>query len=385
MIIPLEGLKRENDIILKVQSYLSEQYGYNFKVAKSLPYVNPVLAKLSKKWSKYLFYQHKKHIKVNGQDVMVYPWFLLPTSNVWINYWLIPFNYLMCKYKLFKELDEYVGDIDLIIAQNTIPDSILAYWLSKRYSVPFIVNERQQENLVDLQKKIPLLKQVFKKAKRILTPNPSISKRLIKGRKVELIPHPVESYFFDYKDERSSDGVPEFITVARLLDWKNIDMVIMALSRMKKEGFNFIYNIAGDGPERDKLQELIQKEGLQNNVSLVGFLSHDELLSYYRKANVFILPSYPETFGRAFIEAAASGCLIVGHKKTGVEGLFTHNESAIFVDKDTIVNELRDFFASFQKGSFLYMVNNSKKIAESMTWEKIGKLYHNIFTEAVTE
>jgi glycosyltransferase involved in cell wall biosynthesis len=43
------------------------------------------------------------------------------------------------------------------------------------------------------------------------------------------------------------------------------------------------------------------------------------------------LPSYPETFGRAYIEAAASGLLPIGIKQTGIFGHFS-NEEAIFLD-----------------------------------------------------
>ena len=47
-IIPLEGLKRENDIVLRIQDYLKKEYNHEFVVAKSLPFARKQLGKVSR-------------------------------------------------------------------------------------------------------------------------------------------------------------------------------------------------------------------------------------------------------------------------------------------------------------------------------------------------
>ena len=91
-IIPLEGLKRENDIVLRIQDHLKNHYGYEFVIAKSLPFTPKILGLFSKRWKKYNQYIKKGDAKIQGYHALIYPWLMPPTSNLWINYLIIPLN-----------------------------------------------------------------------------------------------------------------------------------------------------------------------------------------------------------------------------------------------------------------------------------------------------
>ena len=107
-IIPLNGLKRENYIVFSIQDYLNKQYGYEFTIAKSLPYAPWFLGLFSKKWKKYQELYSNKEIIVRGYETTLFPWLTPPSSNFRLNYFLLPVNLLWFKYKIQKNLKTFI-------------------------------------------------------------------------------------------------------------------------------------------------------------------------------------------------------------------------------------------------------------------------------------
>ncbi|WP_441000660.1 glycosyltransferase family 4 protein [Fodinibius sp. SL11] len=378
-IIPLKGLKRENDIILRIQDYLKDNYGYDFTIAMSLPYVPFILSLINDKWKKYRDYQHKRQLKVQGHDTVIYPWLLPPTSNFWLNYFLIPVNWVWYIFVVQKKIFQEAKNADLLLTQNLIPDAILAYWLHKKYDTPYIINIRGKSE--KYWYKLPVLRSVIKNASQVITHSPTNYQLFKDDYEIELVPHPVDDIF--YFDGNNEYSYPKLISVCRLLSLKNIDKVIYALSKLKKQGQNFEYCIVGDGPRMKSLKELVIELGLVNEVSFEGYLSREKVAAQLKDSNVFIMPSNPETLGRAFLEAAASGCLIIGHQNTGVDGLFTHQESAIFVNEDTVYKGLKTVFENLNTMSNYR--EKSQKIVKNLKWDKIGSIYDDIFTKSYNQ
>ena len=242
-IIPLEDLKRENDIVLRVQDYLQKEYGYEFKIAKSLPYVNKVLAAHSRKWERYLEYQKVGLTNVQGYQTLVYPWIAPPTSKFWINYLFVPLNWIWFKVHLQKKFSVLAKNADLFVAQNTIPDALVAYWLHEKYGKPYLLNLRG-----NIQRKfifLPLFDNVFKKAFKVITHSPTIYNNLKQSINIRLLPHPVDEKFFS--EEKMEFSSMKLVSVCRLLRLKNIDWVISALASLNQKGYKFEYHIVGDG------------------------------------------------------------------------------------------------------------------------------------------
>lgn len=379
-IIPLEGLRRENDIILRIQDYLQEKYAFKFKIAKSLPYVNKLLAMLNNKWPKYFEYQKKGMFKVQGHQLLVYSWLAPPTSNFWINYFLVPFNWIWFKLVVHSKLYEWAKNSDIYLAQNMFPDSLIAYWLYKKYKKPYILNVRGKFKTITIY--LPLLKKVFRDASAIITHSPSNFIKLKKIINIQLLPHPVDGIFFlNSKKDYSS---LKLISVCRLLSLKHIDWVINTLAALDKKGYNFEYHIVGDGPEFENLKNLTNLSNLNNKILFHGFLKQQQVQKLLSESHVFIMPSFPETLGRVFLEASASNCLCVGHEQSGIDGLLEHQESAIFVNRDTILKEMENIFNNFSADYVEQYVNNAKKIVNQLTWEKIGKRYHALFIQTLS-
>ena len=115
----------------------------------------------------------------------------------------------------------------------------------------------------------------------------------------------------------------KFITAANLIKRKNIDLILKAL--VKFRAYNFSLDVIGDGPKKKSLIKLCNQLRLEDKVRFYAKMPQDELIDKMKEANVFILPSVNETLGLVYLEASASGCLCIGTKGTGIDGVLHDN------------------------------------------------------------
>jgi len=92
-----------------------------------------------------------------------------------------------------------------------------------------------------------------------------------------------------------------------------LENLIAALPLMEIGLGNIQLYIGGKGPLREELEALIEKHNLQKNVELLGFISEEDLLTYYQSADLFVLPTiFLEGFGLVTVEALACGTPVLG-------------------------------------------------------------------------
>jgi glycosyltransferase involved in cell wall biosynthesis len=97
------------------------------------------------------------------------------------------------------------------------------------------------------------------------------------------------------------------LMVSRLERRKNIEESLRALSTI--DGAEYEAQIAGEGTERTRLEELARSLGVK--IDFLGRVSEDALLSLYHRAGIFLTSSYSEGFGLSLLEAMASGCAVI--------------------------------------------------------------------------
>ena len=109
---------------------------------------------------------------------------------------------------------------------------------------------------------------------------------------------------------------PVILFVGRLIWKKGVDILIDALSGLCPR-WDLQLVVAGDGPEKARLQMQVQRAGLGEHVRFVGFQQPRDLPQWYCAADVFVLPSRTEPWGVVVLEALASGVPVVVTEKVG--------------------------------------------------------------------
>jgi len=96
---------------------------------------------------------------------------------------------------------------------------------------------------------------------------------------------------------------------SRLTEEKRIDIGLKAFAKVLKKFPKVGLIIAGSGPERRYLENVVHELGLTDHVVFIGW--QNDLVSLYKTADVFLLTSEYEGYGMTLVEAAAAGCPIV--------------------------------------------------------------------------
>lgn len=109
-----------------------------------------------------------------------------------------------------------------------------------------------------------------------------------------------------------------FLSVARMIPWKRIDLSIALADILNKKGYDFEYDIIGEGPLYDDLYKQILKCGLTDKVFFRGRVDNNKVHEYMREADIFIFTSNKrEGWGAVLNEAMSNGCACVASDLIG--------------------------------------------------------------------
>lgn len=152
-----------------------------------------------------------------------------------------------------------------------------------------------------------------------------------------------------------------FITAANFIKRKNIHILLNAFAKFAS--YDFELKVVGDGPELKNLQKLSIKLNLQNKIHFTGKLTHEKVLEEMKTAQIFILPSINETLGLVYLEAAACGCLCIGTKNTGIDGIFNDNINCFLCEPTVLgVQKVLDKTFRLTNDDFKNLLTNRKLV-----------------------
>ena len=118
------------------------------------------------------------------------------------------------------------------------------------------------------------------------------------------------------------------IFVGRLVEVKNIDLLIKAFSKL--DNSNCVLVIVGEGTQHKKLINLVKKLNIFDKTIFTGRLEGLELYSWFLISQLFVLPSTFEPFGAVINEALLSGCEVLCSDKAGASSLINKHNGLLF-------------------------------------------------------
>jgi glycosyltransferase involved in cell wall biosynthesis len=123
------------------------------------------------------------------------------------------------------------------------------------------------------------------------------------------------------------------LTVARLVERKGHLPVLEAIKNLPEVR----YDIVGDGPYLKVIEEKIVELGLGNRVTVHSIVSNDELVQFYRDADVFVMPAKKtatdrEGFGIVYLEAGLFGLPVIANNTPGVDEAVIDNMTGTLID-----------------------------------------------------
>jgi glycosyltransferase involved in cell wall biosynthesis len=143
------------------------------------------------------------------------------------------------------------------------------------------------------------------------------------GQPIAVVPNGVELPPPGQRPPRAR-GERTLLFLSRLHPKKGLLDMVKAWAAVKPSGWRAVIAGGDDGGHRAQVESLVRSLGLEKNFEFAGAVSDGAKWDYYRRADVFILPSHSENFGIVIAEALACGVPVIATRGTPWEELVTH-------------------------------------------------------------
>ena len=155
----------------------------------------------------------------------------------------------------------------------------------------------------------------------------------------------------------------------------------MIIKKLKEKGYNVNLNLVGDGKLKAKMEELIQKLGLNENVKMFGWIKdRRKLFEILKESDILVFTSKPgEGLGLTILEAMSQGLPVIATKCGGPEEVIKDGISGYLVDysaDEDIVNQFIDKIEFLIKNPGIYEEISKNNIEETRKWtmEEFSKI-----------
>jgi glycosyltransferase involved in cell wall biosynthesis len=292
-----------------------------------------------------------------------------------------------------KKISKYVkqNEISLIHAHITTPAGIIAYFVKRELSIPFIIHvhgrDIQQFHTFAGEEKYTI-KMVFEAADGIICNSSKtyhLVNKIINGYdKCVVLPFGIDIDKNVNKKNIVKNNFINIVSVSNLVAVKSIDKVLQAINNSKHKE-NIRYHIIGDGPELKKLKGLTAKLNLSQNVFFMGRVPNKEVRGLLESYDFFVLPSINEAFGVAYLEALAAGLPCVAVEKQGCIDI-DDEEKCILTVKPNDIDEIRskiDYLIENPKVRSSMAEYGKNKIQTKFAWSNIINQYDKFYNSII--
>ena len=176
--------------------------------------------------------------------------------------------------------------------------------------------------------------------------------------------------------EEFCDGKQNIVFVGRLEFRKGVDYLLKAFLEAKREIPESRLIIVGPGTRlRKRYERWVRRNHLEDDVVFAGYVSYDDLVRYYKTADVFCAPATSgESFGIVLLEAMAAGRPIVATNIDGYAGVVTDGEDGLLVpprDDGALARALVTVMSDPALGE--RMATKGRLKAKDYSWEHIAQ------------
>jgi len=259
-----------------------------------------------------------------------------------------------------------------------------AIWMAWWLKVPVVVNYRGGEAEPFLQSSIRWVRPSLQRTACIVVPSEflrAIFNRF--GIDTEIIPNIIDLERFSFRGDRKSDSKSPHLIICRNLERiYDVATGLKAFSGIVKVIPGARLSVAGEGPERLRLEALAGELGIDHCVTFVGRLDLEGMRALYESADLMLNASRVDNMPNALLEAMSAGVPIVTTDAGGIPYMVKNGESALITQignwsemAELAVKVLGD------PGLYALLSANGRQNVKRYRWESVRQLWINRYTE----
>lgn len=296
--------------------------------------------------------------------------------------------------KIFSSINRksLIDTCDFVHAHYLFSAGGVAYELKIKQGIDYLVAVRNTDINLFFKYGIhlrPFAIKILKEASKVVFISPTfldnlLNKYIPMNSKEEIlsksiiIPNGVDEFWHKNKYKRNynpfSDDL-KLLFVGEFTANKNIETIIKVVELLRGKGLNAQLTLVGDGPNSTKINKIIANKKFVERHTWTN--SKEELKDFYRDADIFVMPSFNETFGLVYIEALSQGLPLIYTRNQGIDGYFMQGQVGYACnpsDADEICFNIMKIMDEYSEIS-----SRCSSALESFSWPRIARQYESIY------
>lgn len=282
---------------------------------------------------------------------------------------------------------------DIIHVHFAVPCGPLAWAISRLTRIPYVLTTHLGDVPGGVPEKTeawfrwlyPFTPPIWKNADRVVAVSRYTRQLALKNYPVDIlfIPNGVNLKELD-PGVIQVEGAPQIVFAGRFVPQKNLLHLVRVLGKIKQLAWQCV--LLGDGPLLPAVEEEIKALGLEERVTITGWVSPEEVIRWLGKSDLLLMPSQSEGFPVVGVQAIAMGLAVVGSRVGGLVDLVEHGKNGfLHLPDDTagMAASLTHFIEDPQALRLARM--HSRELARQFDLRSIAGRYESLFSNVINQ
>jgi glycosyltransferase involved in cell wall biosynthesis len=289
------------------------------------------------------------------------------------------------------------GQADVVHYHTFWPDAFTAFVVNKFVPTVYTAHESRFLLMAEQPKSRRWLKLALRPFQGILAPSTElleVTRQLgVSSEKSAFIANAVDASKFrpgiTGETVRARYGIPLdhclILCPRRLVPKNGLEFLIESLPSIRRRFSDVSVLIAGDGPERERLEARVRELGLHESVIFAGNQGNDDLPEFYAAADIVAIPSLKEATSIAGLEAMASACAVVATNVGGLPEIIEDGVSGLLVplrDPEALALAIMRLIETPELRKQLGLAARAR-VEQKFTWEQVASETTRAYERAI--
>jgi glycosyltransferase involved in cell wall biosynthesis len=197
---------------------------------------------------------------------------------------------------------------------------------------------------------------------------------------VAVVPNGVEAPAMPYRPIKDSRERRTLLFLSRLHPIKGLPDLVRAWARVRPKGWRVVIAGPNENNHRQEIESLAESVGVRGDFEFVGTAADDQKWKLFSEADLFVLPSYSESFGLAIAEALAAGVPVITTRATPWREIESH-QCGWWVDvgANSIADALSSAISCSREELRTKGLMGKELVVSNYSWESAAKKLLSVF------